>query len=105
MNDATPVSSAWQALALICRFRQIPCSIPALQHHFGQSPPDYRVLLAARQLGFKAGFSETAALQCHPASLPALVQTHEGDWHILVRQDAGRLLFHNPAHDLPEWLP
>jgi hypothetical protein len=50
MNHAVPASSAWQALALIARFHQLPCSVPAFQHRFGEHPQPCDLLRAAQSL-------------------------------------------------------
>ncbi|HEY9036868.1 MAG TPA: type I secretion system permease/ATPase [Pseudomonadales bacterium] len=104
MNHAVPASSAWQALALIARFHQLPCSVPAFQHRFGEDPQPCDLLRAAQSLGFKAGLQTPSITQLHPSCLPALVQSKTGEWHVLAKRGEGRVLVHNPAHDLPEWL-
>src|SRR5690606_4143782 len=96
MNNATPAGSAWQALALIARFHQLPCSVPALAHQFGEHPEPHELLRAAQSLSFKAGLQTVSIAQLHPSCLPAMVQTHKGDWHVLAKRGEARVLVHNP---------
>ncbi len=76
------------ALALVAQLHQIATDIGQLQHQFGQHDQYCSIqdlLRAAKTLGFRARHSRATVSQLKNPSLPAILETRDGQFFVLAR--------------------
>lgn len=106
------MDSGLQSLALLAALHQKALSTARLEHQFGGgaatlSPAD--ILRAAKSVGFKARSVVLEQKQINPRTLPALAQTHEGEFFVLahIRETEGNkrhYLVQRPFESAPQTL-
>jgi len=87
---------AWQALAVLARFHQVPADASTLCHQLGLTLQDPvsadDLLLASRGLGLKSRIVRTSVSRLPLTPLPALALMKDGGVVLLAQCDAQRVL-------------
>lgn len=108
MNASQEVDTGLACLVLLARFFGIPADAGQIKHQFSETSKrlgETELLLAAKQLGLKAGVHESSWDRLATTPLPALVQYRDGRYVVLARVDAERALIQDPLETAPQALP
>ena len=99
-----PTDSGLLALALVARLHGLATDPDTLTHRHGSGgrPLDAAALVrAARDTGLRARLRHAADAGLDTLPLPALAETRAGDWLVLARVSAERVLVHEPGAAQP----
>jgi len=102
-----PVDTGLVCLAMLARYHQVAADIDQLAHEFrapGQFFGITEILLAARKLGLHARRVTSRVARLPTTPLPAIAKDREGHFFVLARQDAGKVLIHDPRQKGPSEL-
>ncbi|BBA32637.1 typeIsecretion system, atp-binding transmembrane protein [Methylocaldum marinum] len=92
-------------LVMLARFHGIGTDPGQLRHQFGEGSRPFgitEILLAAKHLGLKAKRVTTDASRLANTPLPALAIAQNGEFFILARSEAEKILIHDPRVERPE---
>lgn len=91
-------------LVLLAKFHDIPTDARQLAHQYGRTGEQFdepALLLAARQLGFKASLVAQAAERLDKIALPALSLQPDGSHFIVAKVGRDHILIHDLAQQRP----
>ena len=107
-SACAPADSGLAALALVARLHGLATDPDTLRHRHGRGdrPLDAAALLrAARDTGLRARLRAVAEPGLDGQPLPALAETHGGEWLLLARVSAERVLVQEPGAAQPRIMP
>jgi subfamily B ATP-binding cassette protein HlyB/CyaB len=96
--------TGFRCLVLLARFYGIPADATQLSHQFldsGQRAGETELLLAAKQLGLKAGAANSDWSRLSSTPLPAIAALKDGRFVVLARADAEKVLVQDPLEPKP----
>lgn len=94
-------------LVLLLRFFGMPGDVAAIRHEFGEAEKllgTKDVLRAARKFGLKSRSIKTTWERLRKTSLPAIAQTHDGDFFVLGQIAEDKILIQSPSSNKPQTL-
>ncbi|KAF0191126.1 MAG: protein-1 exporter [Gammaproteobacteria bacterium] len=103
-----PIDTGLACLVMLARFHSVAADPDQLKHEFGDGGRPFGVsdiLLAANKLGLKAKTVRAEAARLGSTPLPAIAIGNAGDYFILARADADKVLIHDPRVDRPQVIP
>ncbi len=106
-SEASP-DTGLSCLVLVARFLGVAAEAGQLRHRFARadaplSPDD--IVRASRHLGLKTRQVSTTWEKLEKTPLPALAQKDDGQWVVLAKVDAERVLIQDPLEKRPLTLP
>lgn len=114
MSASTPtptftptVDTALTCLVMLARFHNLAINPDQVRHDFvdnGRPMGMTEVLLAARKIGLKAKRISSSPKRLAHLPLPAMAQSHSGQFFILARVDGDSVLLHDPQNNNPQRL-
>jgi len=107
LSEAPP-DTGLSCLVLVARFLGVAAEAGQLRHRFARaetplSPDD--IVRASRHLGLKARQVSSTWEKLEKTPLPALAQKDDGQWVVLAKVDAERVLVQDPLEKRPLTLP
>jgi subfamily B ATP-binding cassette protein HlyB/CyaB len=104
-QNAPPIDSALACFVMLARFHSVAVEPDQIRHQFGVSGQlftEQDILLAAKSHGLKARVVATRLDRLDRTPLPAIAKTVDGEFVILARIDADKVLFHDPKAGRPQ---
>ena len=105
--DSQKIDTGAACLVLLLRFFGMPGDVAAIRHEFGEAEKllgSKDVLRAARKFGLKSRSIKTTWERLRKTSLPAIAQTHNGDFFVLGQIAEDKILIQSPSSNKPQTL-
>ena len=105
--DSQKIDTGAACLVLLLRFFGMPGDVAAIRHEFGEAEKllgTKDVLRAARKFGLKSRSIKTTWERLRKTSLPAIAQTHDGDFFVLGQIAEDKILIQSPSSNKPQTL-
>ncbi|MEE2933393.1 MAG: type I secretion system permease/ATPase [Pseudomonadota bacterium] len=105
--DSQKIDTGAACLVLLLRFFGIPGDVEAIRHEFGEAEKPLGVqdvLRAARKFGLKSRSIKTTWDRLRKTSLPAIAQTHNGNFFVLGQIAEDKILIQSPSSNKPQTL-
>ena len=105
--NSQKIDTGAACLVLLLRFFGMPGDVAAIRHEFGEAEKllgTKDVLRAARKFGLKSRSIKTTWERLRKTSLPALAQTHNGDFFVLGQIAEDKILIQSPSSNKPQTL-
>ena len=105
--DSQKIDTGAACLVLLLRFFGMPGDVAAIRHEFGEAEKllgTKDVLRAARKFGLKSRSIKTTWERLRKTSLPAIAQTHNGDFFVLGQIAEDKILIQSPSSNKPQTL-
>ena len=106
--ESGKLDSGLACLVMLARFHGTAADPAQLTHRFksnGQAFGPMEILLAAKHLGLQAKQIRIQLSRLGNTPLPALAIGRDGQYFVIARCDAARILIHDPYSGRPEILP
>ena len=105
--DSQKIDTGAACLVLLLRFFGMPGDVEAIRHEFGEAEKPLGmqdILRAARKFGLKSRSIKTTWDRLRKTSLPAIAQTHNGNFFILGQIAEDKILIQSPSSNKPQTL-
>ena len=104
-KTAPVLDSGLACLVLLARFLEKPADEGKLRHSYspaGELFDETIILLAAKEMGFKAKAADSELKRLAAAPLPCIIRRRDGSFVILAKMAGDKALVHDPAVGRPE---
>jgi len=105
--DSQKIDTGAACLVLLLRFFGLPGDVEAIRHEFGEAEKPLGtqdILRAARKFRLKSRSIKTTWERLRKTSLPAVAQTHNGDFFLLGQIAEDKILIQYPSSNKPQTL-
>ena len=105
--DSPKIDTGAACLVLLLRFFGLPGDVEAIRHEFGEAEKPLGtqdILRAARKFRLKSRSIKTTWERLRKTSLPAVAQTHNGDFFLLGQIAEDKILIQYPSSNKPQTL-
>ncbi len=102
--QAALIDTGLLCLAMLARYHLVAVDVDQLAHEFcldGRAFGTTEVLLAAKKLDLRARKSNTRVDRLATTPLPAMARDHQGNFFIIARHDADKVLIQDPRQTSP----